>query len=270
MFPAAPLFGGMTAEGALRQMPASPNGAEAKTNAPAAACRDTQAPDEWIEGALAYVPCVARRFLGCGLSFDDLLAAGNLGLVQAALRFDPARNVKFVTYADWWIRKAILKTIQEHTGPVRLPRYRLEQLRELHEARTRLQHDSGREPTAEELARATHRSSEEIDVLLGIGRRGVSLESPGHPDELRPLNRTLADDLDKSPQRTLLRKDSLRHMRRSIEALDTRERIVLELRFGLSSDPALTLREAGRRLGISRERVRQIERRALDHLRALL
>ncbi|MDX1389216.1 MAG: sigma factor, partial [Acidobacteriota bacterium] len=92
----------------------------------------------WIDGAMAYVPAVARRFVGCGLSFDDLLAAGNLGLVEAALRFDPSRNVKFVTYADWWIRKTILKTIQEQSGPVRLPRYRLEQLRELHDTRARL------------------------------------------------------------------------------------------------------------------------------------
>ena len=251
-------------------MPAVPSGWQAHDKASAAPGREAHATDEWIESALAYVPCVARRFLGCGLSFDELLAAGNLGLVQAALRFDPARNVKFVTYADWWIRKAILKTIQEHSGPVRLPRYRLEQLRELHEARARLRHDSGREPTAEELARATHRSAEEIDVLLGIGRRGVSLEEPAHPDEARPLNRTLADDLDKGPQCALLRKDSLRHMWQSIEGLDARERLVLELRFGLSSDPAMTLREAGRHLGISRERVRQIERRALEHLRALL
>lgn len=268
---AARMFGGMTEEGALREeTSASPPGDQTHDKASAVPRRGTQAPDAWVVSAMAYVPCVARRFLGCGLSFDDLLAAGNLGLVQAALRFDPARNVKFVTYADWWIRKAILKTIQEHSGPVRLPRYRLEQLRELHETRTRLQHDSGREPTVEELARATRRSSEEIDMLLGIGRRGVSLEDQGHLDELRPLNRTLADDLDKSPQRALLRKDSLRHVRRSIEALDERERVVLDLRFGLSSDPAMTLREAGLRLGISRERVRQIERRALDHLRALL
>ena len=226
-----------------------------------------ESPDVWIEGALAYVPSVARRFMGCGLSFDELLAAGNLGLVQAALRFDPARKVKFVTYADWWIRKSILKTIQEQSGPVRLPRYRLEQLRDLHEARSRLMHDTGREPDAEELAQATGRSSSEVDLLLGIGRRSVSLEHPANPNESRPLGRMLADDLDKGPQRTLIREDSVRHLRRLMGRLGRRERKVLQLRFGLNGHAAMTLREAGETLGISRERVRQIEVRALRRLR---
>jgi RNA polymerase primary sigma factor len=226
-----------------------------------------ESPQNWIEGALAYVPCVARRFMGCGVSFDELLAAGNLGLVQAALRFDPSRNVKFVTYADWWIRKSILKTIQEQSGPVRLPRYRLEQLRDLHEARSRLMRDTGREPDAEELAAATGRSPGEVDLLLGIGRRGVSLEQPATPNERRPLGRLLADDLDKGPQRTLIRQDSLRQLRRLIGRLGRRERDVLRLRFGLNGHAALTLREAGEALGISRERVRQIEFRALRRLR---
>ena len=226
-----------------------------------------KSPETWIEGALAYVPSVARRFMACGVSFDELLAAGNLGLVQAALRFDPLRNVKFVTYADWWIRKAILKTIQEQSGPVRLPRYRLEQLRDLHEARARLMHDTGREPETEELAVATGRSPGEVDLLLGIGRRGVSLEQSANPNEPRPLGRLLADDLDKGPQRTLIRQDSLRHLRLLMGRLGRRERRVLQLRYGLNGHAAMTLREAGETLGISRERVRQIESRALRRLR---
>lgn len=226
-----------------------------------------KSPETWIEGALAYVPSVARRFVGCGVSFDELLAAGNLGLVQAALRFDPSRNVKFVTYADWWIRKSILKTIQEQSGPVRLPRYRLEQLRHLHEERSRIMRDTRREPDAEELAEATGRSPGEVDLLLGIGRRGVSLEHPANPNEPRPLGRLLADDLDKGPQRTLIRRDSLRHLRRLIGRLGMRERTVLQMRFGLNGHAAMTLREAGETLGISRERVRQIESRALRRLR---
>lgn len=241
-----------------------PSGAEQESR------RGRAQTDTWIESALAYVPSVARRFLGCGLSFDELLAAGNLGLVQAAIRFDPGRNVKFVTYADWWIRKSILKTIQEQAGPVRLPRYRLEQLRELQEARARLQHETRRRPTVEELARATGRSTDDVDLLLGMGRQGISLEQPAHPDENRPLNRTLADDLDRSPQHTLIRQDSLRHVRQLIGTLDDRERVVLELRYGLNSQNPMTLREAGRLLGISRERVRQIERRALTRLRERL
>jgi RNA polymerase primary sigma factor len=227
----------------------------------------SESSESWIEGALAYVPCVARRFLGCGISFDELLAAGNLGLVQAALRFDPSRNVKFVTYADWWIRKSILKTIQEQLGPVRLPRYRLEQLRDLQEARSRILRDRGREPDSGELAAATGRSLAEVDLLLGLQRRGVSLEHPANPNEPRPLGRLLADDLDKGPQRTLIRADSLRQLRAQIRRLGRRERKVLQLRFGLDGEAEMTLREAGEALGISRERVRQIESRAIRRLR---
>jgi RNA polymerase primary sigma factor len=227
-------------------------------------------PVAWIEGALAYVPAVARRFSGTGLAFDELLAAGNLGLVEAALRFDPTRNVKFVTYADWWIRKTILGAIQEQTGPVRLPRYRLEQLRDLHETRLRLTERMGREPDTEEIARAIGRPVREIRLLLAMGRRGVSIEQSAASNETRPLSGVLADDPDKGPQSTLIRQDFMRHVRRLVDDLEARERRVLMLRFGLVSRSPMTLREVGRELGISRERVRQIERRALRQLRDLL
>lgn len=227
-------------------------------------------PGAWIEGALAYVPAVARRFSGTALTFDELLSAGNLGLVEAALRFDPTRNVKFVTYADWWIRKTILKAIQEQTGPVRLPRYRLEQLRDLHDTRLRLTERIGREPDTDEIARAIDRPAGEVRFLLSMGRRGVSIEQSISGDESRPLVSVLADDPDKGPQSMLIRQDFMRHVRRLVDDLETRERRVLMLRFGLVSQSPMTLREVGRELGISRERVRQIERRALSQLRDLL
>jgi RNA polymerase primary sigma factor len=226
--------------------------------------------EKWIRGALAYVPHVARRFTASGLSFDELLAAGNLGLVQAALRFDPSRDVKFITYADWWIRKAILKAIEEQSGPVRLPRYRLEQLRSLDETRARLRRDSGREPDAEELARASGRSTEDVDLLLGLGRRSVSLEQPIAPGDTRQVRGTLADDPERSPQRALIRSDIFRHVRERLKRLGERERRILQLRYGLNGHRPLTLRELGHKLGVSRERVRQIERRALRELRDLL
>ena len=141
-----------------------------------------------------YVPVVARRYLGCGLAYDEMVAAGNLGLVEAAIRFDETRGVKFVTYADWWIRKSVLKTIQEQSGPVRLPRYRQEQLRELHDARSRYRGHHGREPSADDLASLTGRSATEIVRLLGIVRRGVSIEQPVSPADDLPLSSTLADD----------------------------------------------------------------------------
>lgn len=223
----------------------------------------------WIHTAMAYVPSVARRYLGCGLLFEELLAAGNLGLVEAALRFDPGRNVKFVTYADWWIRKAILMAIEEQSGPVRLPRYRLEQLRALHDARATRRQRYGREPEPEELARATGLSVEDVDRLLGFGRQAVSLEQT-MPGTERPLRDVLAMDAAKGPQSILLRSDSAGRLRRLVAALGVRERLVLVLRYGLGASAPMTLRQVGDELGISRERVRQIERRALLALKRLL
>lgn len=226
--------------------------------------------ERWIEEALVYVPSVARRFMGCGIPFDELLAAGNLGLVQAALRYDDTRGIKFITYADWWIRKSVLKTIQEQSGPVRLPRYRQEQLRELHDARSRFRSNHGREPTHDDLALLTGRRTSEIAQLLGIIRRGISIEQPVNPTDELPLGSMLADDPDKGPQNTVIRNDYWRHVRELLSTLDRREREVLVLRYGFDTEPPRTLREVGGKMGISRERVRQIERRALDRLRDLL
>ena len=247
-----------------RGRPLEPGG-RAKSPGRLAAAGDAE---RWIQEAMVYVPSVARHFASCGVPLDELRAAGNLGLVQAAVRFDPSRRIKFVTYADWWIRKAILKTIQEQSGPVRLSRYRLEQLRELFETSRRLRIDTGREPNSEELAQATGRSPYEIDLLLG-SRRSVSIEQPLRPGESRPLGSLLAADPDKEPQSTLIRRDFRRYLRALITQLSERERRVVTLRFGVGDYSPMTLRQVGIEMGISRERVRQIERRALRNLRDL-
>lgn len=225
----------------------------------------------WIEGALAYVPCVARRYMGCGLPFEELLAAGNLGLVEAAIRFDPKREVKFVTYADWWIRKSILTAIEEQSGPVRLPRYRQEQLRMVYDARANLRFRVGREPELFELAQATGLPQDDVEKLLGIGRQSISLEHPtGGVDGERPLHEVLAEAAGHGPQDLLLIQDNSGRLRRFVHALGLREKAVLTLRYGLGGAAPLTLREVGRRLAVSRERVRQIEHRALLQLRRML
>jgi len=220
----------------------------------------------FVTESLAYVPAVARRFLGRGLPIDELTAAGNLGLVQAALRFDPDRNVKFLTYADWWIRKAIHQAIGEQVGAVRLPRYQYERLRALYAARSELM-SRGREPNAEQLAETSGLAPDAIGQLLIVMRGVVSLEQPISPGDSRTFEETLADPGAVEPLRHIERLDRHRGLRRQLNTLNPRELHILRLRFGLGGTTPLTLRQAGRTLGISRERVRQIEMRALLKLR---
>jgi RNA polymerase primary sigma factor len=223
-----------------------------------------------IERTLAYVPVVARHFMGRGLPRDELVAAGNLGLVEAALRFDPGRNVKFITYADWWIRKAIHRALEQEGGPVRVPRYQHDRLRRLREARREWVHRHGVEPDADELGVATGLSRAEVDQLLHLLRGPVSLERPAHPADDRPLKETLVAPDSSDPQRTLARRDLANRLRHKLMTLGDRELRVITLRFGLNGEGPLTLRQAGRCLGISRERVRQLEHRTLIKLKQMI
>ena len=223
-----------------------------------------------IHKVLAYVPSVARRYSGCGLDFDELIAAGNLGLVRAALRFDPARKIKFITYASWWIRKAILEALEQQLGPVRLPRYQHEKLRVLRAARADYRSRIGIEPNSEQLSQASGISRDDTGLLLQFISSTLSLEQPLTPGDNRPMKDVLPDPAMDCPQSNLVRRELTRRVQRQLAALDHRERQVIALRFGFEGGKALTLREAGRRLGISRERVRQVELRTLIKLRRLV
>jgi len=227
-------------------------------------------PREWIDGALPYVVHVARRYVRLGVALDDLIAAGNLGLVEAALRFDPARNVRFLTYADWWIRKAILDAIADQSGPVRVPRHRQEQLRALADARKRLRATLGREPGLEESAREAGFGDETLAALLGAARHTVSLEHPASPGAQRTLQDTLAEEPASGPHGILAEREGTGRLRNLVARLDPRARAVVTLRFGLDEARPRTLREIAGLLSVSRERVRQIEQRALNHLRRVL
>jgi RNA polymerase primary sigma factor len=178
--------------------------------------------------------------------------------------------VRFVTYADWWIRKAILTAISDQIGPVRVPRYRQEQLRALGDARRRLRLRHGREPSVEATAREAGLEPEDLALLLGLGQRVVALDHPQHDDLGRPVAERLRCDENGGAQRALLDRDRRVRLRDLVSGLECRLREVVVLRFGLAGEPPATLREVGGRLGVSRERVRQIETRALAVLRRAL
>jgi len=232
--------------------------------------RPRGATNDEVVRVLAYVPSVARRYVGFGLDLDELVAAGNLGLVRASLRFDPARKIKFITYASWWIRKAVLEALEEQTGPFRLPRYQHEKLRVLRAARADARSRLGDEPNSEQLADASGLSPQDAERLCCYVPTSVSLEQPLASGDDRPLKEVLADAESESPQRSLVRRELARRLRRQVAQLDRRERQVIAMRFGFDGQSPLTLREAGRRMGISRERVRQLELRILLKLRRLV
>ena len=223
-----------------------------------------------IERALPYVARVARRYSGCGVETGELRAAGNLGLVEAALRFDPERGVKFITYADWWIRKAILEALEEQSGPLRLPRYQHDRLRALRAARADLIATRGDEPGPEELARRTGVPQSEAYRLLRHQNSAVSLDQPLAHADGRSLGEVLAAPGADNPQRSLVRREMAQRLRHHLSKLNRRDRIVIRLRFGLGLERPRTLREVGRLMGVSRERVRQLELAALLRLRRLL
>jgi DNA-directed RNA polymerase sigma subunit (sigma70/sigma32) len=222
-----------------------------------------------VRKGAAYVPAVARRYARSGLDRDELIAAGNLGLVQAALRFDPSRNLKFITYANWWIRKAIVEAVETLSGPVRMPRYRYEKLRWIKRSRRRWTVRHGAEPTIDELAAASGVSAEQVRRLLAAEPHGISLDQPTHHDD-RPLSESIHGPEEACPQSSLIRRDLGKRLHRELARLGARERKVIRLRFGLDGELPLPLRAVGRQLGLSRERVRRIELEALLKIRRVL
>jgi len=217
-----------------------------------------------------YVPMVARRYLGCGLPFEEMIAAGNLGLVEAAIRFDVTRGVKFVTYADWWIRKTILSTIQQQNGPVRLPRYRTERIRLLKDVRDRIRRRHGVNPDIKVLVEASGFSEDEVREALTLALPPLSLQQPLKSDGTIQVGDTLRNPARTGDTEHLIRKQYASWVLTMLGELESRERRVLLLRYGLAGSPAMTLREIGTQVGLTRERVRQIEHIALNKLRGMV
>jgi len=223
-----------------------------------------------IREGIGYVPTAARRYLGCGLDMDELIAAGNLGLVEAAIRFDAGRRIKFVTYAGWWIRKSIGQSLESLASPVRVPRYRQEKIRGLKQAQRDVAHREGRPATHAEVAEATGMETAKVRKLLGSEPFRVALDHPRREDGTRPLSESIEDPQSRCARETLIRGEIGRRIGHGLANLDRRSQQVIRLRFGLDDDQPKTLRQTGSLLDLSRERVRQIELRALIEIRVWL
>lgn len=228
---------------------------------------DHEALRQLVEANLRFVVAYAKRFRHSRVSLLDLINEGNIGLIQAARKFDPEKNVKFITYAVWWIRQAILHALSQHGATFRLPQKQANVLYRIERSRQALGRELERAPTESELAEELDMNPEEVRLLLSSNQSILSLNEPVDEDGEAELGDLLEQYLMPDTDERILRESFEQSLREALDKLSDKERQVVNLRFGLEDDNPLTLREIGEQLGISRERVRQIENQALTKLR---
>ncbi len=228
---------------------------------------DQQALEKLVESNLRFVVHYAKRYRGLGLAYMDLIHEGSLGLIEAAKRFDPERNVKFISYAVWWVRQAIFHALSEQARVFRLPQKLSGQVSRLSSAREKLKLELERTPTTEELAAKTSLSTAEVEQLLLAAGDDVSLSAAVGDQGNLELGDTLEQETIPSAELEMIRTSFERRIQSMVDELEGKEREVIKMRFGLDGEEPKTLQEIGEMMGLSRERIRQIESRAKEKLR---
>ncbi|MCK4573961.1 MAG: sigma-70 family RNA polymerase sigma factor [candidate division Zixibacteria bacterium] len=228
---------------------------------------DKTALEKLTKANLRFVVSVAKQYQNQGLSLADLINEGNIGLIKAAKRFDETRGFKFISYAVWWIRQAILQALAEQSRIVRLPLNRVGTLHKIGKVSSRLEQGLGREPSPDEIARELELSAGEVSDTLKISNSHLSLDAPFSSSEDNSLIDVLEDEFQPSPDEALLSGSLKLEIEKALDSLTPREAEVINLYFGLNQEKALTLEEIGARFSLTRERVRQIKEKAIRRLR---
>ena len=232
--------------------------------------QDPAARDRMIQSNLRLVVSIAKRFRNRGLLLSDLIEEGNIGLLRAVAGFDPEHGSRFSTYASWWIKQSIKRALINGVQPIHIPAYMVGMIARWNQAAMELENEHGRTPSLDEMAEALKLPKRKVRLI----RRAVKAFSapnqmPVSEDSLT-LNEMLEDNKTPRPDEALFNEDELKTLLKLLDEINEREAEVLRLRFGLDRDEPLTLKEIGKHVGLTRERVRQIEKEALDKLNQIL
>jgi RNA polymerase primary sigma factor len=227
---------------------------------------DNEARDQMVRANLRLVVNIARSYTGKGLALQDLIEEGNLGLLRAVEGFDPRMNTRFSTYASYWIKQSIKRALVNTAKTIRIPAYMVELLAKWRRASSKLQDELGRAPTQEEIARNLGLPKKKLGIIKKAIRIYNSVPQTDQTETGWSIDEMLMDGRSKTPDNEMLETDDLKQVMLLLSKMDQREATVLRMRFGLDDEEPKTLKEIGERLGLTRERVRQIESEALHKL----
>lgn len=228
---------------------------------------DERAMKELVEANLRFVVSVAKKYQGNGLSLADIINEGNMGLIKAAKRFDHTRGFKFISYAVWWIRQSILQALAEQSRLIRLPLNRVGTITKITRAAEKLEAEVERQPKGYEIGQQLEMSGDEVLMAMQYSRRHSSLNSPFQEGENSSLLDIIEDPEAEEPEMKIMMESMTEEVNGALDTLSERERVVLEMYFGINRDSAMTLNEIGEEFDLTRERVRQIKEKAIQRLR---